>query len=166
MANPISGRNMMTEVKKHFDPLIPDCREHPDYEGCIAEKMFCKFLTEGFSYDDISNHPDYTVYASAEMLAFMLPLIIDEMLTRSDTDNYLIRPIIISIDPFIERTADPIKEQTYMIYDKRFHDMVPLISKAAIEKFLAFISAIWDEQPMMVSQLQRIKSYWEHRLLQ
>lgn len=132
---------------------MPAYRERSNSESCKAEQVFLQFVTKGFSYDEVSNHPDYTVYASDEMLAFMLPLIIDEMLLRNDTQNYLVYPILTAIDPALKISSE--------IYNERFREMVPLITESTTAKICALLAVIWDDPPDSIEQLERISTYWK-----
>lgn len=81
-----------------FDVLIPHSRHRPNWETPKAEALFNSFIDNGFSYDEMSNAPDYLVFASAELLFLILPKMIDEMLERNDTVNFLIYSMLSAID--------------------------------------------------------------------
>ena len=70
-----------------YPVLAPHVYNQRNGESEKAEIMFERFVGGNFSYDDISNHPDYLAYASAEFLRDFLPKIIEEMLARKDLDN-------------------------------------------------------------------------------
>jgi hypothetical protein len=132
--------------------LVPFARENLTLEASKAAAMFDRFVSGHFSYDEISNQPDYLVYMSAEVLAITLPPIIDEMLARRDTGNFLIYPLITAVDPsgggrahFAERTAQ----------------LAELAGKETTEKIVKLLYAIRDEPPNSVGQVDRLVAFWQ-----
>lgn len=134
--------------------LISHARKNPTLEAVKAEAMFRKFMEEGFSYEEISNYPDYPVYASAEVLAKILPLIIDEMFARSDTGNFLIYHVINAVDPFGEGNASAAK---------RTEELIGLVDEKTTEKICKLLTAIKTAPPVPIERLERLIAFWEGR---
>ena len=141
-------------VHKAYDVLMPYVRQNPDWESKKAEVLFNKFIDEGFSYDDISNHPDYLACASAEMLLDMIPWIIDEMLQRKDTINYLIYPIIMNLDLLAYDTSIAIE---------RVEKLISLADKNFAEKACQFLDALKDDPPIEQEDFDRVHDFWKKR---
>jgi len=141
--------------KKKYNVLIPYYHNRSNGESEKAESMFKRFLSEGFSYDDISNHPDYPVYASAEFLHDMLPLMIDEMLKKKDTDNFLIYHIISALDPIGS-------QELYIL--ERTQKIIGLADKNFAEKACQFLKAMEQDPPNGPEQVQRLLSFWKKKL--
>lgn len=142
--------------KKKYDVLIPLARQSPDWETKKAESLFNKFINEGFVYDDISNHPDWPSYASAELLHDMLPQMIEEMLKRGDTINFLIYPMISSIDP--------LAHAGFPSYEERTLKLIELADKSFAEKACQFLEAMKVNPPNDDEQVQRLLSFWKNKL--
>lgn len=141
---------------KKYDVLISSARKQPNGESEKAEAMFSSFISKGFSYDDISNHPDYTVYASVEMLLDMIPWIIDEMLRRKDTVNYLIYPVIMNIDLYAYNDIPTAKE--------RVKKLISLANKNFTKKAYQFLDALADDPPIPQEDFERVRSFWQNKL--
>ena len=143
-------------VRKIYDVLIPLARQSPNWESKKAEVLFNKFIDEGFTYDEISNHPDWPSIASAELLHDILPMMIDEMLKRNDTGNFLIYPMISAIDP--------LSHEQFPEYQGRTQKIVELADRNFIEKIYEFLVAIEKEPPNGPEQVQRLLSFWKKKL--
>src|SRR5664279_6223015 len=115
--------------------------------------MFGRFMSGGFSYDEISNRPDSPAYASAEVLATILPLMIDEMLAREDTGNFLIYPMIAAVDPSGEGRA---------WRAERTEELAKLVDDKVAEKILKLLTAARTEPPVPVGRLDRIIAFWKN----
>lgn len=146
----------MTIMTKNYDVLIPMARKYPDWESEKAEIMFKRFISEGFSYDDISNHPDYPAFASAELLHDILPQMIDEMLERKDTVNFLIYPMISAINPS--------KDPKFPAYEERAQKLISLADKHFAEKACKFLEALADEPPIPEDEFDRVRNFWKNKL--
>jgi hypothetical protein len=138
--------------KKPVELLIGYARENPTLDAAQAETMFRKFMSGGFSYDEISNHPDSPAYASAEVLATILPLMIDEMLARKDTGNFLIYPMIAAVDPSGQGRA---------WRAERTEELVKLVDHKAAEKILMLLMAARAEPPVPIERLDGIIAFWK-----
>jgi hypothetical protein len=134
-------------ANKKIELLIRHARSNPNWEATKAETMFRKFISGKFSYDELSNHPDYPVYASAEVLAIILPLIIDEMLARGDTINFLIYHVIAAVDPFGEGRASNAE---------RAEELIGLVDQNFAEKVLKILTMVKDDPPVPVERLDRL----------
>jgi len=117
-----------------YNVLISNALQHPNWETDKAKKMFEHFISDRFSYDAISNYPDYLSYASAELLHDILPQMIEEMIKRKDTDNFLIYKIISALDP-LGNNAIP-------EYQERAIKLVALADKKFSKQALQFLEAI------------------------
>jgi len=133
--------------------LIGHARENPTWEAAKAKAMFGKFMAGDFSYDEISNRPDYPAYASAEVLATILPLMIDEMLVRGDTVNFLVYPLIAAVDPSEGRVW--MKERT--------KELIKLIDHEVAGKILRLLMALRADPPVPIERLDRLTSFWKSR---
>lgn len=142
--------------RETYDVLIPIVRHSPDWETRKAEVLFKKFINEGFSYEDISNHPDWPAFASAELLHDILPLMIDEMLRRKDEDNFLIYPMISAIDL--------LAHAEFPDYMERAQKIVELADKSFAEKVCQFLEAMKQNPPNGDEQVQRLLSFWKNKL--
>lgn len=142
-------------MNKNYDILVPHARKRPNGESEKAEELFQKFVKEGFCYDDISNHPDWPGYASAEFLLELLPWIIDEMLKRGDTINYLIYPVLSAVD----LNASNIPE-----YQDRSKRVVALADKKFAEKVCLFLDALKDEPPIEQEDFDKVYQFWKKKL--
>ena len=140
---------------------MPYFKQHPNGESEEAEKMFQRFLSEGFSYEDISNHPDYPVYASTKFLKHMLPLMIEEMLLRNDTENFLVYHIISAIDPEVSTNIMGSDDQYNL---KRAQEIVSLADKKFAEKAYDFLVAIKSDPPNDEEQIKRLLPFWKKKL--
>ena len=127
--------------KEPFDTLMPLYRTQPNGETDRARALFTKFLNDGFSYDDISNHPDWLVYASAETLSIVLPQMIDEMLRRKDTVNFLVYPMITAFDP------NPELSGSSELYKERSAKFITLADSDLIDKICEFLAVLKIEPP-------------------
>lgn len=136
--------------KKKIELLAPYINR--TLEGIKAEGMFQEFMSGRFSYDELSNHPDYPVYASAEVLAAMLPLVIDEMLLREDTNNYLIYPITTALDPSGDGHAH-IAERT--------GELARIVDRGTIDKVLKLLAALGNDPPVPIERIDRIVAFWK-----
>ena len=114
--------------------------------------MFARFIDGGFDYDEISKHPDYPAYASAELLIILLPKIIEEMLRRRDTVNYLIYPMISAIDPQASKQD---------IYRNRANAIIELADKSFSQSICRFLEAISEDPPNSSEQVQRLLTLWQ-----
>lgn len=137
-----------------FELLIPYYRGKAHWEADKAASMFRKFVSDEFSYDDIANHPDYMVYASAEVLARILPLMIDEMVTRADTGNFLIYHVIAAVDPFGEGKAWTAE---------RTEELVKLLDKKTADKIYKLIAILRTDPPVPIERLDRILAFWKNK---
>lgn len=142
-------------MNKNYDPLVPHARKYPNGESEQAEALFNQFLSEGFSYDAISNHPDWPGYASAEFLLDLLPWMIDEMLRREDTVNYLIYPMLSAIN----LEGSEISE-----YQERSRQLIALADKSFAEKACQFLDALKDEPPIEQEDFDRVYNFWQGKL--
>ena len=140
--------------KKPVDLLIGYAREARTLEAVQAEAMFRKFISGGFSYDEISNRPDYPTYASSDVLASILPLMIDEMLARGDTENFLVYPMIAAVDPSGEGTA-------WMA--ERAEELAQLVDHEVAEKILKLLTAVRADPPVPIERLDRIAAFWKNK---
>jgi hypothetical protein len=140
--------------KKPVELLIGYARENPTLEAAEAEAMFGRFMSGGFSYDEISNRPDSPAYASAEVLATILPLMIDEMLARKDTGNFLIYPMIAAVDPSGEGRA---------WRAERTEELAKLVDHKVAEKILKLLTAARVEPPVPIERLDRIIAFWKNK---
>lgn len=141
---------------ENYDLLVPHARKQPNGESEKAEALFKKFINEGFAYDDISNHPDWPNYASAEFLFVLLPQMIDEMLGRVDTINYLIYPMISAIDP-LDHVGFP-------SYEERTLRLIELADKKFAQKACQFLEAMKKNPPNGPEQVDRLLSFWQEKL--
>lgn len=139
-----------------YHVLIPDYQNRSNGESEKAEVIFKRFIQEGFSYEEISNHPDYLVYASAEMLLCMIPQIIEEMIARKDTENFLIYPIISALDPQAHEDFPSYKERT--------QKNIALADIPFAEKACQFLLAVEQDPPNGPEQVQRLLSFWKNKL--
>ncbi len=144
----------MTEEK--YDVLISLVRQNPNSETRNAEALFNKFINQNFSYDEISAHPDWPAFASAELLNDILPQIIDEMLKRGDTGNFLIYPVISSIDP--------LAHDEYPAYKERTYKLIALANPHFAKKACQFLLAVEKDPPNGPKQVQRLLSFWKNKL--
>jgi hypothetical protein len=139
---------------KPVELLIRHARENPTLESAEAEAMFRKFISGGFSYDEISNRPDYPAYASAEVLAAILPLMIDEMLKREDTVNFLIYPMIAAVDPSGEGRAWRVE---------RTEEFARLVDHKVAGKILKLLTTVRTDPPVPIEQLDEIIAFWKNK---
>jgi hypothetical protein len=137
--------------KEGVELLATFARKKPNLESVKAEAMFRKFINGGFSYDEISNHPDYPVYASAQVLVFILPQIIDEMLARNDTGNFLIYHVISAIDPIGQNDREVVA---------RAKEVISLIDKKTGDKIYKLLAALKNNPPVPVERLDKIIAFW------
>lgn len=135
--------------RKPVELLIGYARENPTLDAAQAETMFRKFMSGGFSYDEISNRPDSPAYASAEVLAIILPLMIDEMLARGDTGNFLIYPMIAAVDP---------QGNAWMA--ERTEELAKLVGHEVAEKILELLTAVRADPPVPIERLDSIAAFW------
>ena|SRR6218665_2446662 len=142
-------------MAKKYDVLMPHMRKNPNFETSRAEEMFNRFLDEKFSYEEISNHPDYLVQASAEMLADMIPWIIEDMLKKKDLENYLIYPIIMDID--LQAYEIPTARE-------RVEKLIELANLPFIEKICIFLDHLKDDPPIPQEEFERLHLFWNQRL--
>ncbi|MGJ5197695.1 hypothetical protein [Bradyrhizobium sp. HKCCYLRH1030] len=140
--------------KRPVELLIGFAREKVTLEAARAEAMFRKFMSGGFSYEEISNRPDWPTYASAEVLATILPLMIDEMLARDDTVNYLIYPMLTAVDPS-GGGSDAMAE--------RAAQLAELVDDTFAEKVLRLLTAVRDDPPIPIARLDRIAAFWKDK---
>ncbi len=140
-------------AKYNFSVLIPNTM--PNGEAEKAEALFKQFLASGFIYDEISSHPDWPVYASAEMLHLMLPWMIDEMLKRNDTGNFLIYPMITAVDPENE-ISDRLRS--------RARKVLELSDTAFAHKVLDFLAAVREDPPNSEEQIERLIALWQRKV--
>ena len=140
--------------KKPVELLIGYARQNPTLEAAKAKAMFGRFMSGGFSYDEISNSPDLPAYASAEVLATILPLMIEEMLARQDTGNFLIYPMIAAVDPSGEGKA-------WMA--ERTEELAKLVDHRVAEKILELLTAARVDPPVPIERLDRIFAFWKNR---
>ncbi len=140
--------------KKPVELLIGYARENPTLEAAEAEAMFRRFMSGGFSYDEISNRPDFPACASAEVLATILPLMIDEMLAREDIGNFLIYPMIAAVDPSGEGRA---------WRPERTEELAKLVDHKVAEKILKLLTVARTEPPVPIERLDRIIAFWKNK---
>ena len=140
--------------KKPVEVLIGYARENTTLDAAEAEAMFRRFASGGFSYDEISNRPDSPAYASAEVLAIILPLMIDEMLAREDTGNFLIYPMITAVDPSGEGRAWTAE---------RTEELAKLVDHEIAEKILKLLTAARAEPPVPIERLDKIIAFWKSK---
>jgi hypothetical protein len=140
--------------REAMEVLIAHARETPNWESIKAEAMFRKFMTDGFSYDELSNHPDYPVYASAELLAAILSPIIDEMFARADTDNFLIYHVLSAVDPSGEGKAWAAE---------RAEEVIKLVDKETADKILKLLTTIKNDPPVPVERLESLIAVWRNK---
>lgn len=138
-------------MTKKFEVLIPYYQSRSNGESDKAKALFMSFLSGNFSYDTISNHPDYMVYASAETLAMILPLIIEEMLKRKDTDNFLAYHIFSSIDPTGSKDDSN---------NERAKKLVTLADKSLVNKICSFLNEVKSNPPNSTDQIERLLKLW------
>tara|TARA_R110001592_G_scaffold16881_11_gene71673 strand:- start:4298 stop:4741 length:444 start_codon:yes stop_codon:yes gene_type:complete len=143
-------------MKNNYDVLIPQSRKNLHWESEKAEALFKKFVAEGFSYDEISNNPDYPTYASAEFLNDFLPHMIDEMLKRKDIDNFLIYPMISAINP----AHDP----DFPTYNERASRIVEIADLNFTEKVCQFLTALVGDPPIPEDEFDRVLIFWKNKL--
>jgi hypothetical protein len=139
--------------KKPVELLIGFARENPTPDATKAEAMFRKFMSGGFSYDEISNRPDDPVYASAEVLATILPLMIDEMLARNDTGNFLIYPMITAVDPSVDNAW----------MSERTEELAKLVDHEVTEKILKLLTTVRADPPVPIARLDRLVGFWKNK---
>ncbi len=151
----------MKTKERSYQVLAPYVYTSRNGESEKAEAMFERFLIDGFSYDEISNHPDYPVYASAELLHELLPQMIDEMIKRKDTDNFLIYHIISALEP--EGSQEIFGSQDKDILT-RSQKLIKLADKNFAEKACQFLKAIEEEPPNGDEQVQRLLTFWKNKL--
>ncbi len=123
-------------------------------ERVELESMLQRFLVEGFSYDEMSEVPDHLTAASATALAFILPRLIDEMISRNDTASYMIFHVLTAFDP----------HQKNEILARRFSELNSMIDPETVRKFLALVPLIKDNLPLEAERLAKACSYWEEWL--
>jgi len=140
--------------KKPVELLIRYARENPTLDAAQAEAMFRRFMSGGFSYDEISNRPYSPAYASAEVLATVLPLMIDEMLARKDTGNFLIYPMIAAVDPSGQGRAWRVE---------RTEGLAKLVDRKVAEKILMLLTTARAEPPVPIERLDRIIAFWKNK---
>ena len=145
------------KLRRSIPVLLPHTNLE-NLEAIKAKEMFVKFLKEGSSYNDISKYPDYMSYASGELLAYILPDIIKEMLLRKDYNgNYLIYQILAAIDPNYGE-----KEYTRNnVYVERFSKIREFFDTATIKDINTLLFAIKDEPPLPLEEIERISVYWK-----
>lgn len=146
---------------RNYDVLMPCVRKDLNWESEKAERMFLRLLKDGFSYDDVSNHPDYPAYASAELLHEILPLIIDEMLKRQDTDNFLIYHVISSLDPEAMPEILGSEDRNNL---ERAKKIIEIADKSFAEKACQFLEAMKENPPNGPEQVDRLLSFWQEKL--
>jgi hypothetical protein len=140
--------------KNPVELLIGYARENPTLDAAKAKAMFGRFMSGGFSYDEISNRPDSPAYASAEVLATILPLMIEEMLAREDTGNFLVYPMIAAVDPSGDGKA-------WMA--ERTEELAKLVDNRVAEKILKLLTAAHAEPPVPIERLDRIIAFWKNK---
>jgi len=140
--------------KKPVELLIGFARVNPTLDAAKAEAMFRKFMSGAFSYDEISNRPDCPVYASAEVLATILPLMIDEMMARQDTGNFLIYPMITAVDPSGEGHSS---------MAERAEELAMLVDHEAAEKILRLLTAVRADPPVPIERLDKVIAFWKNK---
>jgi hypothetical protein len=140
--------------KKPLELLIGYAIENPTLDATKAEALFQRFLSGGFSYDEISNRPDSLAYASAKVLGTILPLMIDEMLARKDTGNFLIYPMIAAVDP---------SGEGYAWRAERTEELVRLVEQRVAQKILKLLMAVRGDAPVPIERLDRIIAFWAHK---
>lgn len=136
--------------------MISTYRGYSNGESHKAHELFDKFIEEGFSYGGISDRPDYLVYASAEYLIVLLPQIIDEMLARGDTGNYLVYQIVNAIDP---------ESSKLELYKQRSREVIQMADRSFSEKVCRFLDALTLEKPIPEDQLKRLIKFWQEKLV-
>ena len=141
--------------KDPFDILMPVYLAQPNGETDRARALFTKFLNGGFSYNEISNHPDWMVYASAETLSIVLPKMIDEMLGRKDTINFLVYPMITAVDP------NPELSGSSGIYKERSAKFITLADSDLIDKICTFLGILKNDSPVPEERLDRVAAFWK-----
>lgn len=141
--------------KKPVELLAPHARANPTLDSAKAEAMFRKFMSGEFAYDEISNRPDSPAYASAEVLATILPLMIDEMLARDDMENFLIYPMLAAVDP---------EEEGQNWKAERTQELTKLVDHEAVEKILKLVAAARVDPPIPMDELDRIAAFWNSKL--
>ena len=139
--------------KKPVELLISYARGNPTFEAAQAAEMFGKFMSGSFSYDELSNYPDWPVYASAEVLATILLLMIDEMLARKDTGNFLIYPMISAVDP---------SEGSAWI-SERTEELAKLVDHRVAEKILKLLTTVRADPPVPMERLDGIIAFWKNK---
>lgn len=141
---------------KDEDRWLLDARyRYPDtLESIKVAGMFKKAVSEGFSYDEISNYPDCPVYASAELLVIILPLLIDEMFARNDFENYLIYPMTTAVDP------SPLGGK-YPNLAKRTEELAKIVDKDTADKIRKFLSVLKPDPPILPEEFDKIYQFWE-----
>ena len=138
-------------TKKYpFDLVRPHDQSPFSWEYDKAEKMFGQFVTGNFSYDEMSNHPDYLSYATAEVLTIILPLMIDEWLARKDRANYLIYPMMSAIDPYIN----------FPSYAARTQVFASLADSLTADRICKFVTALKADPPVPIDRLDSILDFW------
>lgn len=142
-------------AQEKYNVLIPYYHNRSNGESDKAELMFKSFINKGFSYDEVSNHPDYLSYASAEMLLDMIPWIIDEMIRRKDTVNYLIHPIIMNMDLQAYENSMAIE---------RVERLISLADRRFAEKACQFLDALEDDPPIEQESFDRVYAFWKKKL--
>jgi hypothetical protein len=142
---------MTSSLRKSL--LIPYYWERSNGESEQALAMFEKFVSKGFSYKEISNHPDFTVYASADLLLKMIPWIIDGMKSNDDKHNYLVYPILSTIDPD-GSSIDSYKERTAKL--------IEIADKNFTEKVMEFLFAQLSEPPIPHDKFDKIFLFWKN----
>ena len=141
--------------KKPVELLAPHARANPTLDSAEAEAMFRKFMSGDFSYDEISNRPDSPAYASAEVLATILPLMIDEMFARDDMENFLIYPMLAAVDP---------EGEVRNWKAERTQELTKLVDHEAVEKILKLVAAARVDPPIPMDELDRIAVFWNSKL--
>lgn len=134
--------------------LMPQFESNPSFEAAKARKLFVTALTKALSYDDLSNNPDYMVYASAETIYLLLPKIIDEMISNADTHNYLIYHVLTAIDPSGDDTP---------LYIERFTKLIPLIDETFANTVHNLLSIISEDLPIEKGRYEKIRFFWANK---
>lgn len=132
-------------------------RKNPNWETQDAAAFFEKAVCGRVSYEEMSRHGDWFAYVSAQVLAIILPQILDEYLLRNDRDNYLIYPILRALDP-TGCGKDFLLE--------RFKEMEPLIDQSTKEKICLFLERLSDDLPISEEHFDRVRSYWNRNVPQ
>jgi hypothetical protein len=86
----------------------------------------------------------------------MFPQMVEEMLKRGDTINYLIYPMI--------STIDSLAHAEFPSYEERTLKLIDIADKSFAEKACQFLEAMKQEPPNGPEQVERLLLFWKTKL--